>query len=179
MRRRNELYLADQARRRAQQAQLRRQQHQEQREAARADRRLQRPDGWLRVGLGALAEQWQPDTGSLLYGGVGLGRGWIRQALALLTERHGAQTARDIVDGVFQAFADAYQDRIGNAGLSAVRAVLDDLLPPAPDNSATQSDGQSDCTPRFGAAIFENTGPPPRSEPAAPLPTLAARRGGS
>jgi len=108
VRRRNELYLADQARRRAQQAQLRRQQQQEQREATRADRRQRRPEGWLREGLKALAEQWQPDTGSLLYGGVGLGRGWIRQALALLTERHGVQTARDIVDGVFQAFADAY-----------------------------------------------------------------------
>jgi hypothetical protein len=179
VRRRNELYLAEQARRRTQQAQRTRQQQQDQRDAARTDRRQQRPQGWLREGLSALAAQWQPNTGSLLFGGMGVGRGWVRQALALLTERHGEQATRDIADGVFHAFADAYQDRIGNAGLKAVRAVLDDLLPQAPDASATQSDGQTDCTQRFGGIIFGNTGPPPRSEPASPLPTLAARRGGS
>ena len=175
VRRLHEQYRAEQARRRAEQADRKQQQQQEQQAMSRQQSREQNPDRWLREGLEALAAQWQPECGTLLFGGAGLGRRWLREALGGLIERHGAQSATDIAEGVFLAFSKAYFDQLGDDGLKAVRAVLAGMLPfPTP-----QTSGQSGCTQLFGAAIMGKTGPPPRSDPAAPLLTSAAKGGGS
>jgi transposase InsO family protein len=167
-------YQAQQARQRAIQDQnerLAQRQHQAQQQQLQRD---EDPAGWLREALDSLAAQWQPQTQSLLFGGSGLGRSWLQQALARLAETHGPATATDIAWGVFHRFAETDSHHLGPAGLAALQSILQAHLPAPP-----QPDPNSTCTQNFGAAILHNTGPPPRSGPTSALLTYAARRGGS
>jgi hypothetical protein len=118
------------------------------------------PARWLRDALDALCAHWQPHTRSLLCGGVGLGRSWLRGAIARLRELYGDTAATDIAATVFADFQRQWIDRLGPPGLDAIAALLRHHLPPPPT-----SDPTADCAQRFAAAILPSIGPPSRPDP--------------
>jgi hypothetical protein len=170
----HEDYLRDQARQQAADVARRQWRLDQQQQAARQMARQEHPEAWLREALEALAHQWCPARRELLYGGRGLGRSWLRGAVAGLLARHGPQPARDLVDGLFAAFHAHAEPRVGADAIAAIRALLDEALPPAPPSPV-----QSTCAAHFVAAILPHSGPIPRSAPAATLLTYAAMPGGS
>jgi hypothetical protein len=170
----HEEYRAERNRQRAEQEQRRRLQARADEDDAKLRARHESPSAWLGEALEALAAQWQPESSTLLFGGVGLGRRWLLDALSLLRERHGPSATRDIADGVYEAFSTRHADRLGHAGLSAIRAVLDQHLPSRP-----QDEDQSHCLHDFAAAILSNTGPERRPDPEGALSNMPARPGGS
>lgn len=170
----HEQYRAEQARQRADREQRRKQQAREDKHAARRQARHESPSTWLGEALEALAAQWQPGSRALLFGGSGLGRRWLIDAIALLCERHGPDGTHDIANGVFRTFSAHFADRIGQDGLTAIRALLDDHLPSRP-----QDTDPSHCTQDFAAAILSRAGPERRSDPEGALSNLPARPGGS
>ncbi len=174
VRRLHEDFLAERARRKAEQEQHQRRQAFEDEHAARQQVRGESPATWLREALEALADQWRPESRDLLFGGIGIGRRWMLDAITLLVERHGQLAARDIADGVFHRFATAFADRLGHDGLDAIWTLLDQQLPPRPE--ATD---QSRCTQDFAAAILSRAGPEQRSAPEGALSNLPARPVGS
>ena len=167
-------YRTEQARRRANRELQQRLQAQQDEHTARLKQRHESPDAWLREAIEALAAQWQPYSKTLLFGGIGIGRSWLIDAVGRLCEQHGPAATRDIADGVFRAFSTHFADRIGPDGLVALRALLDEHLPPLP-----QDVNQSRCTQDFAAAIITQTGPQRRSDPDGALSNLPARPGGS
>jgi hypothetical protein len=167
-------YRAEQARHRADQEQRERLQASETEQASRLQARHESPESWLKEALGALADQWQPATRQLLYGGMGLGRRWLIDSLALLIERHGPGAARDIVDGVFQDFSAASLDRLGDDGVRAVRSLLEQHRSLSP-----QDTNPTRCTQDFAAAILARAGSIQRPAPEGALSNLPARPGGS
>jgi len=170
----HEDYCAERARQRAHQEQRRRQQARQDEHAAQLQARDESPAAWLREALEALAAQWQPRSRTLLYGGIGIGRHWLIDAVALLCDRHGPAAARDIANGVFWSFAAHCVDRIGQDGISAIRAVLVEHLPPCPQDA-----DQARCAQDFAAAILPHTGQKRRPAPEGDLSNLPARPGGS
>ncbi|MDI6773572.1 MAG: hypothetical protein QME77_13450 [bacterium] len=170
----HEDYRAEQARHRADQEQRERLQASEAEQASRLQARHESPESWLREALGALACQWQPAARQLLYGGVGLGRRWLIDALALLIEHHGPGAARDIADGVFQDFSTASIDRLGGDGVTAIRSLLEQHLPPKPQDTK-----QTRCTQNFAAVILARAGSIQPPAPEGALSNLPARPGGS
>jgi hypothetical protein len=167
-------YRAEQARHRADQEQMERLQASETEHASRLQARHESPEPWLREALEALAGQWQPATRQLLYGGMGLGRRWLSDALAMLIDRNGPGAARDIADGIFQDFSVASVDRLGDEGLTTIRSLLEQHLPTRP-----QELNQSRCTQDFAKAILARTGSTQRPAPDGALSNLPARPGGS
>ncbi len=131
------------------------------------------PATWLTEALQALAAQWRPESRDLLFGGKGIGRCWMADAIALLTDHHGQLAARDIADGVFLRFASAFADRLGDHGLTAIRSLLDQHLP------QPQVEAPSRCVQGFVVAILPRVGSPQRSAPDGALSNLPARPGGS
>lgn len=116
----HEDYRRRQARRwREQQEAQRLKRHRRRIEAERAAWRAN-PATWLRDCLDLVAMQWTGTT--LLMDGAGVS-GWIRDALARLTELHGP-LATDVAAGVFRSFEQAYLPDIGPDGVAAVAAVL-------------------------------------------------------
>lgn len=135
--------------------------------AAQIQRWADHPQEHLDAALTALASQWQPATGSLLLDGAGLGRAWLKDALATLVRTHDLPTTRDIAAGTFDAFSRRHHDQLGPAGSAAIEAVLHqhlDHLPPTAGATAH-------CANRLAAAILNTTGPPPRPDPSPPLRT--------
>ncbi len=174
VRRLHEDFFAERARRKAGQEQHQRRQAIEDEHTARQQARSESPATWLREALKALAAQWRPESRNLLFGGIGIGRRWMVDAITLLVARQGQLAARDIADGVFHRFATAFADRLGHDGLDAIWTLLDQQLPPRPE--ATD---QSRCTQDFAAAILPSVGPKQRSAPEGALSNLPARPGGS
>lgn len=167
-------YSAEQARQRANRELQQRLQAQQDEHTARLKQRHESPDAWLREALEALAAQWLPHSRTLLFGGIGIGRSWLIDAIDQLCEQHGPAATRDIADGVFRSFSAHVVERIGPGGLVAIRALLDEHLPPLP-----QDEDQSRCTQEFAAAILSRAGPQRRSDPDGALSNLPARPGGS
>jgi hypothetical protein len=132
------------------------------------------PETQLYDALDALAAQWLPARGELLYNGVGLGRAWLRAAIARLCELHGPDAAFDISEGVYLAFAAAEEQKLGGTGLASIRRLLDQTLPERPPSPT-----QSACTQSFARAILPRNGSNRRSPPASPLLTSPASLGGS
>ncbi len=167
-------YRAEQARTRHNREACKRIQAQLDEHDAQRQARHEAPDAWLRQALEALAAQWQPGSRTLLYGGAGLGRCWLIDAIASLEKRHGRTATRDLSDGAFRSFSAHFADRIGPDGLVAIHALLDEHLPPLP-----QDEEQSRCTHDFAADILESTGLKRRPDPDGALSNLPARPGGS
>lgn len=167
-------YRAEQARHRADQEQRARLQASETEQASRLQARHESPESWLKEALGALAVQWQPATRQILYGGIGLGRRWLIDALALLIERHGREAARDIATGIFHDFSTASLERLGGDGITAIRSLLEQHLPLRPQDTK-----QTRCTQDFAAAILPRAGSIQRPAPKGALSNLPARPGGS
>jgi hypothetical protein len=136
------------------------------------------PARWLSDALEALASHWCPETGELLYGGVGLGRRWLIASINLLCSRHGKRAAQDIALGVFQRFTIAFADRLGLDGLREIRCLLIQQLARLPDDP-DDGDGQTRCLRDFGAAILSPVGSEQRPTPVGALSNLAARPVGS
>jgi hypothetical protein len=138
-------------------AQREREQEQQQKgdiEKAEAIRSFQKanPDAWLREALETLALQWIPERNTLLFGGAGLGKRHLGDAVARLAEIHDAQLARDIANGVFVKFKIDDPKNIGPMGLEALRGLLEAAL-------ADKLKNQTDCKPNFASAILRNNGP--------------------
>jgi hypothetical protein len=110
------------------------------------------PAAWLRDALETLAVQWIPERNTLLFGGAGLGRRHLDDAIARLAEIHGAQLARDVANGVFLKFKIDDPRNIGQRGLNAIRGLLDAAL-------ADKLKNQTDCKLSFASAILRNNGP--------------------
>jgi hypothetical protein len=110
------------------------------------------PDEWLRDALDALAAQWIPERNTLLFGGAGLGKRNLIDAIACLADIHNAQIAQDVAIGVFQKFEIDDPKSIGTNGLCAIRRLLDAAL-------EKQLKNQSDCKLSFAPAILRNNGP--------------------
>lgn len=115
------------------------------------------PATWLRDALDAVAAQWC--DGELLFGGAGPATRWISDALARLSQAHGALHTADLAAGVFRAFKQDALSRIGPDGVAAVHAVLCSHLDALPS-----PEGHSSCTAHF-AAILRGTGSNPRPPP--------------
>jgi hypothetical protein len=167
-------YRAEQARRRANRELLQRRQAYDDEHTARLQAWHESPSTWLSDALEALAAMWQPGPRTLLFGGIGFGRRQLIDAIAQLSERHGPGATHDIAKGVFRSFSAHFEDRLGQDGLSAIRALLDEHLPSLP-----QDVDQSRCTQDFAAAILAPAGPERRSAPEGALSNLPARPGGS
>ncbi|MAF64548.1 MAG: hypothetical protein CMJ84_02655 [Planctomycetes bacterium] len=115
----------------------------------------EQPDMQLRAAIMALIDQVHPSTGELLFGGAGLGRAWLRQALASLVHLHGFQGARHIAAGVMHEVLLACRDTVPvpREGIEAVTAMLNQHLDDLPKAAA-----KDDCGERFASAILRNTG---------------------
>jgi hypothetical protein len=121
------------------------------------------PALWLREALNAIALQWLPAEGRLLFDGVGLGTGWMHAALDLLVHRHGPLAANDFATGVLDAFRLASRDSIGDDAVNAIAAILQRELAQA------QARHQSDLAHQSASAIPAAIGLSMRSSPAKPL----------
>jgi len=110
------------------------------------------PAVWLQDALTALATQWIPKRNSLLFGGAGIGRKWLNDAIAHLIHVHGFDAASDIANGVFMKFATDDLRRIGPEGLDALRLLLETAL-------EEKVKKQTDCKLSFPSAILRNNGP--------------------
>lgn len=110
------------------------------------------PAAWLRDALTALATQWIPERNSLLFGGAGIGRKWLNDAIANLAQVHGFDAASDIANGVFMKFATDDPRHIASQGIDALRALFETALK---DNVKKQTD----CKLSFPSAILRNNGP--------------------
>lgn len=174
VRRMHEDYCAEQSRRRAEREQQEQALARNAEHVARLQAWHETPSLWLREALDALAAQWQPCSQQLLYGGAGLARRWLNDSLSLLADRHGPGAAGDIAHGVFRSFAVVTLDRIGEDGVAAIRAMLDQCLTPLPQEPAP-----SRCTQGFVAAILARAGSETRPAPKGSLSNLPARPGGS
>ena len=104
------------------------------------------PAAHLADSLDAVATHWL--DGQLLFDGAGPGRAWMREAIARLLDRHGETHTCDLANGVFRLFALRRSDQLGTDGITAVRAVLDRMLPQDPTPNATPS-----CASNFAATI--------------------------
>jgi len=110
------------------------------------------PDAWLQDALTALAAQWIPERNSLLFGGAGIGRKWLNDAIAHLIRVHGSDTAVDIANGVFTKFRTDDPRRIGPKGIDALRVLFETAL-------EDKVKKQTDCKLSFPSAILRNNGP--------------------
>jgi hypothetical protein len=110
------------------------------------------PHAWLREALETLALQWIPERNALLFGGAGLGKKNLANAIARLVQIHGPQHACDVANGVFTKFKIDDPKHIGPKGLDALRGLLDAAL-------ADQLKTQTDCKLNFVSAILRNNGP--------------------
>jgi hypothetical protein len=106
----------------------------------------------LEDALNLLAAQWIPENNALLFGGAGLGRKHLVDAIKSLIESHGHQAATDITNGVFRRFEINDPKNIGHNGRMAIRKLLDAVL-------NNQRKIQTDCTLNFPSAILRNNGP--------------------
>jgi transposase InsO family protein len=123
----------------------------------------QRPEVHLQTAIQALLDQVHPLTGELLFGGVGLGRLWLRQSLSRLATLHGPRGASHLATGIMHEVVLACRDKVPRAGIEAVTAMvnrhLDDLPKPA---------AKDDCGEGCVSAIFDKyrattaPGPSPR-----------------
>jgi hypothetical protein len=82
------------------------------------------PARWLRDALDLLVMQWVPAQRQLLFGGDGLGLGWMRGAIGVLLERHGDSLAADVAAGVLDEFLRARRDALGDDGAAAIATLL-------------------------------------------------------
>ena len=126
----------------------REQEHQDQRR-----RWEQRPDVHLRTAIQALLDQVHPRTGELLFGGVGLGRVWLRQSLSRLAHLHGLQGARHLTAGIMHEVMLACRDTVPRDGIEAVTAMVNRHLDDLPNAAA-----KDDCGVGCVSAILRNTG---------------------
>lgn len=110
------------------------------------------PSAWLRDALDYLAVQWIPERKALLFGGAGLGKRHLCDAVESLAEIHGPQFARDVANGVFSKFKIDDPTNIGPKGLDALRGLLDDAL-------SDKLKNQTDCKLSLPPAILRNNGP--------------------
>jgi hypothetical protein len=129
-------------------------------------RRLNDPASWLREALEALATQWQPRAQALLFGGAGLGLGWLRAALARLVALHGLAPATDTVTGALADLRLRRHDHLGERGFDAVVAIVQrEFAQLGPLNRAPPN---TQCPPSANSATLWNIGRSTR--PPAPDP---------
>lgn len=100
------------------------------------------PASWLRDAFDVLSTQWQPETGTLLFGGAGV-MVWIQSAVERLVDLYGPQPAIDISCGVLHRFALGAHDDIGAAGVVAISAILHRHLPCDPEDSDSARSAQA------------------------------------
>jgi hypothetical protein len=151
-RRCNERYrLKLESERREREQNQQREHHLENAEAILAMRQAN-PADWLRDALNVLSAQWLPESNTLLFGGAGLGRRHLVDAITCLIGNHGPQVATDIANGVFLKFKINDPRNIGPKGVEAIRGLLDAAL-------ADQQKNQTDCKLNFASAILRNNGP--------------------
>jgi transposase InsO family protein len=125
------------------------------------------PREHLESALMALAAQYNPPTGSLLFDGAGLGRAWLDDALGSLIESHGIEATRYIAAGTFDGFARQQADPLGPAGIAVIEGVLREHL----NQLAPTAKATDDCARRCVGDILRETGPPTRPDPSSPLRT--------
>lgn len=118
-------------------------------------RRRSDPSSWLHEALDALAAHWMPARGELLFGGEGLGLGWLRGALARLITMHGLPCATDLITGALSSFRLAYRDRLAESGIEAVAALVHRELVRHRKRSAPS---KPNCPPTQDSATLWNTG---------------------
>jgi len=116
------------------------------------------PAAQLCAALDLLAAQLVPSRRELLAGGAGLGRAWLRAALARLHHLHD-RAAADIAAGLFEAFARRRRNTLGDAGIDRVHEVFRGELARMPANSPTNP-----CAAPSTRAILARAGPKTRPE---------------
>lgn len=116
------------------------------------------PTAWLHDALSAIAQQWIPERKELLFGGLGLGRGWLFSAIDRLIEQNGPLPAADIARAVFRDFQSTDRLQIGAAAMRAMKSILENAL-------EKNEKPKTDCKLTFAATILRNTGPPLRPTP--------------
>jgi hypothetical protein len=174
VRRLNDEHRADRDRREREQAQLVRLHEQLAADEALAAARRADPAAFLREALDTIAAMWSSERGELLFGGVGLGTGWLHRALTFLVERHDHLAARDVARGVFANFALDWTERLGAPGLAAVERLLLVKL-----DAMSPTETFAPCQPSIASTTLDPAGPKQRPPPSAELRFLAARPGGS
>jgi transposase InsO family protein len=133
-------------------------------EADAADRaRRADPTLWLREALHAIAVQWLPAEGRLLFDGAGLGTGWMSAALDLIIRRHGHDPADHLAAGVLDEFRLASLHSLGDAAVIAIAAILQREL------ALAHARHQSDLAPDPHSAIPAAIGLSTRPDPPKPL----------
>jgi hypothetical protein len=174
VRRLNDEHRADRDRREREQAQLVRLHEQLAADEALAAARRADPAAFLREALDTIAAMWSSERGELLFGGVGLGTGWLHRALTFLVERHDHLAARDVARGVFANFALDWTERLGAPGPAAVERLLLVKL-----DAMSPTETFAPCQPSIASTTLDPAGPKQRPPPSAALRFLAARPGGS
>jgi hypothetical protein len=119
------------------------------------------PVRWLRDAIELLVAQWIPARREILFGGHGLGLGWLRGALDLLVTRHGETAAADITRGALDDVVRVHRDTLGPDGRDAITGLVDRELSHArATNIADRKEG----------AIHASVGHFLRSTTPSPLP---------
>jgi transposase InsO family protein len=113
----------------------------------------ERPDVHLRAAIQALIDQVYLRTGELLFGGVGLGRVWLRQSLSRLARLHGPQRARHLATGILHEGVLACRDTVPGEGIEAVTVMVNRYLDDLP-----KAEANDDCGDGCASAILRNTG---------------------
>jgi transposase InsO family protein len=125
-----------------------------------------KPELWLRAALQTIAAFWDHQRRVLICGGVGAGTAWLRDALAQLVARHGAQTAADMAVGVMHQFVTEAHHSLGDDGAAAVcRHLREQTQKLSPATVAGNFDRS------FAEAILHRVGPSARPPPPQPLRT--------
>lgn len=166
VRRIDDVYQAEQATQRRHRHNIRELDHQIQRHNAQLQHWAENPPDQIQSALTALAQQWDPKNERLLFGGAGLGRAWLTDALNTLVDTHGTVAATDLAVGSFDQFARQQANRLGPARLRAINQTLQHHLGKLPTPGPT-----AERAKHFPPAILRNTGPPTRSDPSLPLRT--------
>lgn len=110
--------------------------------SARIEHMQARPNDWLRDALVMMAAQWLPTNRALLFDGAGA-LGALRAALERLVAVNGSRPAADIACGVFAHFVLHHHDRLGDAGVDAIEAIVQRELERLHTRAHTPGDSKS------------------------------------
>jgi hypothetical protein len=103
--------------------------------------------------LEALTAQVNVSTGELLFGGEGLGKLWLQQAMDRCAEAYGAAATLDMVSSIFISFERQYVEQIGKGAVRAIEVMINNKLA-----DIIKRGTKDNLASLFDRAKLENTG---------------------
>jgi transposase InsO family protein len=114
--------------------------------------RLAEPVAWIVEALNAIAIQWIPERGALLFNGAGLGKGHLINAIDRLLELNGPTSTADIAFGILAQFEKNESGRLSPQCLQSIRNLFEKTLD-------AKLKKQTDCNRSLSPVILQNNGP--------------------